>query len=434
MKNPLLEIVRKQKQKEAVGIFSVCTANPLVIEATIRFAKKNDIYVLLEATANQVNQEGGYTGMKADNYRDFVYEIADKNGLSREKIILGGDHLGPLTWTNEDDEVAMQKAEDLIGSYIAAGFTKLHIDASMRLKSDSLSEALSNEKIVMRTIRLAKAAKIAFEARKILVPNAVHPVFVIGSEVPIPGGSFDDDEIHITTTKDLKESLNEYEGEFIKNKLDDIWENIVAVVVQPGVEFGNHDIHEYSRENAAFLSKMIRNYNKIVFEGHSTDYQTKEHLREMVEDGIAILKVGPGLTFALREVLYLLELCELELIEVSQRSKFKAELDAAMLENEQYWKKYYSDDDLNEDFQRKYSYSDRCRYYLNTGRVETAINKLFCNFDNLELPLPLVSNYFPNQYQKIRNRVLSNTAESIMFDYLFGVLDDYLFATQQQLL
>ena len=45
----------------------------------------------------------------------------------------------------------------------------------------------------------------------------------------------------------------------------------------------------------------------LVFEAHSTDYQPPESLSRLVIDGFAILKVGPGLTFALREALYALD-------------------------------------------------------------------------------------------------------------------------------
>ena len=48
-----------QKRKEGmnyVGIPSFCTANDLVIEACLKQAKRFDDYVLLDATATQVNQ------------------------------------------------------------------------------------------------------------------------------------------------------------------------------------------------------------------------------------------------------------------------------------------------------------------------------------------------------------------------------------------
>ena len=100
----------RQAGMKYAGIPSFCTANELVIEACLRQAQRFDDYVLVEATANQVNQFGGYTGMLPADFRDFVYAIADRNGFDREKLILGGDHLGPLTWQNEPEESAMAKS------------------------------------------------------------------------------------------------------------------------------------------------------------------------------------------------------------------------------------------------------------------------------------------------------------------------------------
>ncbi|MFL1089387.1 class II D-tagatose-bisphosphate aldolase non-catalytic subunit, partial [Acinetobacter baumannii] len=92
--------------------------------------------VLIEATSNQVNQFGGYTGMQPADFRDFVYNIARTVGFPAERIILGGDHLGPNCWQDEPAAVAMEKSIDLIKAYVAAGFSKIHLDASMSCADD----------------------------------------------------------------------------------------------------------------------------------------------------------------------------------------------------------------------------------------------------------------------------------------------------------
>ena len=78
----------RQAGMRYAGIPSFCTANGLVIEACLKQAMRFDDCVLIEATANQVNQFGGYTGMKPADYRDFVYRIADRIGFERNRIIL----------------------------------------------------------------------------------------------------------------------------------------------------------------------------------------------------------------------------------------------------------------------------------------------------------------------------------------------------------
>ena len=60
---------------------------------------------------------------------------------------------------------------------------------------------------------------------------------------------------------------------------------------------------------------MIEQYDRLIFEAHSTDYQTPAALAALVRDHFAILKVGPALTFALREALWALDCIEREWID-----------------------------------------------------------------------------------------------------------------------
>uniref|UniRef100_UPI002027EB42 class II D-tagatose-bisphosphate aldolase non-catalytic subunit n=1 Tax=Shigella flexneri TaxID=623 RepID=UPI002027EB42 len=57
-------LIARHKAGEHIGICSVCSAHPLVIEAALAFDRNSTRKVLIEATSNQVNQFGGYTGMK----------------------------------------------------------------------------------------------------------------------------------------------------------------------------------------------------------------------------------------------------------------------------------------------------------------------------------------------------------------------------------
>ena len=297
-------------------------------------AKKRGIPVLIEATANQVNQFGGYTGMKPANFYAYCIELAQKVGLSERSIILGGDHLGPLTWSKLGEEQAMANAQELVRQYVLAGFTKIHLDTSMRLASDPADKGLSDEVIAKRGATLCAAAEKAFQERARSVPNAQKPVYVIGSEVPIPGGAQEVEEsISVTKPGDCKATISAFREAFEKNNLLQAWERVVAVVVQPGVEFGDRDVFEYNREAAKPLTAVLKEYPSLIFEGHSTDYQTPQKLREMVEDGIAILKVGPALTFALREGLLALEQIERVLFEGKDiwLSGFASVLENAML-------------------------------------------------------------------------------------------------------
>ena len=73
------------------GIPSYCTASGIVIEAALQQGKRFGDDVLIEGTSNQVNQFGGYTGMRPADYKEFVLGLADKVNFPRERVILGGD-------------------------------------------------------------------------------------------------------------------------------------------------------------------------------------------------------------------------------------------------------------------------------------------------------------------------------------------------------
>jgi D-tagatose-1,6-bisphosphate aldolase subunit GatZ/KbaZ len=432
--HPLKSIVLAQKKEIPLGIYSACSANELVIEAAMERALKDNDYVLIEATANQVNQYGGYTGMKPADFRDFVFALAKKVNFPKDKIILGGDHLGPLTWKSLPAEEAMTESIELIKQFVSAGFTKIHLDTSMHLGDDNIKLKLDTKVIAERGAILCEVAEKAFGELKQSNPTALQPVYVVGSEVPIPGGSQEEEEgIQITKASDFKESVDVFKNAFYSHNLQNAWENVIAVVVQPGVEFGDESIHEYNRDAAQELVKVLKGYPNLVFEGHSTDYQTSRALKEMVEDGIAILKVGPALTFALREGLFALNYIENELFQFNPEinlSNFIRVLDAAMAKNPENWIKHYHGSGSNIRLARKFSLSDRCRYYLPANEVREAIELLMKNLKSVQIPLTLISEYMPIQYTKIRNGLLKNDPESLVKDRVINCIDEYLYGTK----
>ncbi len=431
--NYMKEIIKQQKSGNPVGIYSACTASDYVIEAVLERALQVNDYALIEATANQVNQYGGYTGMTPVKYKEFVFEIADKVNFPKDKIILGGDHLGPLTWCTLDETEAMDKSKVLLRDYILAGFTKIHIDTSMKVESDSKELPLSTNIIAERGAILCSIAEEAYKELLKSEPTAIRPVYVVGSEVPIPGGSQEEeDTVAVTKVVDFKETVKTFENAFLKYDLKDAWDNVIAVVVQPGVEFGDETVIEYDCEKSKELINSLKEYKGIIFEGHSTDYQTKDCLRKMVEDGVAILKVGPALTFALREGLFALNLIEEELFKYDSNkelSNFTKELDHSMVKAPSNWKKHYHGSGDKIKYARKYSYSDRCRYYLPVEEVKESLKVMLDNFNNVEIPLTIIKQYMPIQYIKIREGRLANKAEELIKDHVVNCIDEYLYAT-----
>ena len=435
--NPLKRIVELQKQGKNVGIYSVCSANGYVIEAALKRGLSDNSCVLIESTANQCDQNGGYTGMKPADFKKYVLDIAEKNGFDQNRIFLGGDHLGPLTFAYKDEPEAMADAEELIRHYVSAGFTKIHIDTSMKVNSDDPDVRLSDEIIAGRGARLAQVAENTYRQLAEKDPDAIPPVYIIGSEVPIPGGAVgsEDNGVQVTKVEDFKNTVAAFKNAFQNAGLgQDVWDRVIAVVVQPGVEEKDSGCTEYDREKAKDLMASIKEFPGLVFEGHSTDYQTKIKLRELVEDGVGILKVGPGLTFAMREAMFALENIEKELLfgTNTEPSKFAETLDAEMLKNDKNWKKHYQGTELELRLKRKYSFSDRCRYYMPVPEVEKAADRLLSNLRTTGIPLNLLSQFMSIQYTKVREGLLENDPVALIEDRITNTIDEYLYATHQR--
>jgi len=429
MGNPLPahidKIVQAQKRGDARGIPSICSAHPYVLRAAIRRAVRHALPVLIEATCNQVNQHGGYTGMTPAVFVAFVRGIAEQEGLPKHLLVLGGDHLGPSVWQNAPAGRAMQEAEILVRDCVRAGFTKIHLDASMPLGGDDSSRPLDVELMASRAARLARAAEQAGAGEE----GASGLRYVIGTEVPLPGGAREHDQ-HVTVTSPAaaRETIDATGRAFEREGLQTAWERVVGLVVQPGVEFGDEFILDYDPAKARELVRFIESEPRLVYEAHSTDYQQVEALRRMVRDHFAILKVGPALTFALREMVFALARIEDELVagrRSAERSNLVEVLDQAMLREPRHWQTHYLGSPTQQALARRYSLSDRARYYWGDPQVRQSLKTLVGNLQSVHVPLGLLSQYFPDQFVRVRAGKLGNSPEEWIHDRIDSVLGDY---------
>jgi D-tagatose-1,6-bisphosphate aldolase subunit GatZ/KbaZ len=419
----LLDTVERHKSGDAVGIYSVCSAHPLVIEASVLQALDDGGYLLVEATSNQVDQFGGYTGMKPQDFRRLVLELARRHGLPEDRIVLGGDHLGPNRWQERPAEEALAYAGDLVASYVAAGFTKLHLDCSMACADDK--SPLDDSVVARRAATLASRAEQEASAGT----PADNPVYVVGTEVPVPGGAHDALEVLTPTSADAaRATLAAHENAFRTDGLEGVWNRVIALVVQPGVEFDHERVIDYDRSATGELRQVLDDHGRLVFEAHSTDYQTRANLRALVEDHWAVLKVGPALTFAMREALFALAAIENELVAEGERSELLSVVEHRMQEEPGYWEGYYPGGPAARHLLRRYSYSDRIRYYWAYPDVEDAQRRLFSNLAAREIPQPLLSQYLPRQYERVRHGGLESVPEALVFDRIRDTLQDYAVA------
>ena len=410
------------------GICSICSANELVLRAAFKRALKEQEIMLIESTSNQVDQFGGYTGMTPEGFLKYVESIAVAESFPTNKIVLGGDHLGPNVWQKEPADAAMKNAVDLITAYVKAGYIKIHLDTSMRCADDpgDPDKALDIKIIADRAAQLCQAAEMVSS-------DSNRPLYVIGTDVPIPGGAQEDlTDIRITPVNEVSETVEITKQAFFDHGLDEAWERVIAVVVQPGVEFGDSAIVEYDRKKAVGLTAYINSYGNLVYEAHSTDYQSKQALRQMVEDHFAILKVGPWLTFALRETLFSLAAIENELFSFEksrQLSDLVNIIEKQMVKHPKYWQAHYKGKEDKLRLARKYSYSDRIRYYWPDPEVKKSLDRLIDNLSGQDIPLSLLSQFLPRQYQAVREERIKNTVQELIDFSIYRVLDNYAYAT-----
>jgi D-tagatose-1,6-bisphosphate aldolase subunit GatZ/KbaZ len=415
--NALLDLVRRHKSGETVGIYSVCSAHPLVLEAALRFAQRSDSVALIEATSNQVNQDGGYTGMRPAAFRERVLGLATEVGLPHDRVVLGGDHLGPNCWQRLPATTALEKAGVMVAGYVTAGFRKIHLDCSMSCADDP--RALGDEVIAERNASLCEIAEAAWRRT-----GGEPPGYIIGSEVPVPGGAHETLEgLQVTTPQAAHDTIEAHRQAFVRHGVETAWERVMGLVVQPGVEFDHHQVIDYLPAKAVALSQSIEPVPGIVFEAHSTDYQTPAALQALVEDHFAILKVGPGVTFALREGFWALSDIA-EQLDLMPKESLKETMLAQMNRDPRYWSAYYLEAERRQ-FDLQFSLSDRIRYYWSAPAVERACAQLFKELSATGMPLTLISQYLPTQYAAIREGRLNNTPRELVLDVVEQVLRHY---------
>ncbi len=400
------------------GVISVCSAHPMVVEAAMLHAAAAGTTVLIEATCNQVNHQGGYTGLTPAAFRDQVYGIADQAGFPRRRVVLGGDHLGPNPWRHLPAGVALAEAEAMVAAYVAAGYEKIHLDTSMGCQGEP--EHLPDSVTAERAARLAVVAQAAATG----AGTALR--YVIGTEVPVPGGAVEEIEhLEVTRPDAVAATLEAHRGAFAAAGAQAAFEAVIAVVVQPGVEFDDRNVVVYQPGRAIELRAALGALPGLVFEAHSTDYQPLESLARLVADGFAILKVGPGLTFALREALYALDDIATVLSPAWSEHSLVAVMEKEMLEHPGYWQPYYRGTPDEQRVLRHFSYSDRTRYYWAAPRPQEAVGRLLDHLSKTTIPEPLISQFLPTLYPRVTSGALVPTPRALVLEAVRDVLSVY---------
>lgn len=419
----LNDIVAQNRAGHAVALASVCSAQPDVLRASLLLARERNRTILVEATSNQVNQFGGYTGMTPKKFIAHVRGLAEELGVDPSLVLFGGDHLGPQVWRSSDAETAMAHARDLMRSYVEAGFTKIHLDCS-----EGCAGEPAQVDDVLSAARAADLAAVCEQA----APNPDLLSYVVGTEVPPPGGARADEAgqtITPTAPERARHTLECHKTAFEAAGLGAAWKRVIALVVQPGLEFAPTHVDHFDMTAPDRLSDALDAAPQIAFEAHSTDYQNEDVFPELARRHFAVLKVGPALTFAYRQALYALDHLAGRMAGSPDGTGLSRVMEALMLANPSHWQKHYQGDAAELGLQRHFGYADRIRYYWPEPPARAAVDALFETLGRVA-PMPLREQYFsPSVIRRAETleTEAGSWARALIWAQIQAALSPYLF-------
>ena len=413
MSDMLRDIIARNKAGECIAIPSVCSAHPEVLSASLQLASSLNRPLVIEATSNQVNQFGGYTGMDARAFVAFIDDLKSKYGIAPNMVELGGDHLGPQVWKSETADRAMAKAHDLVSDYVRAGIKKIHLDCS---------EGCAGEPPMLDDVTAAERAALLAVSCLNAAPVPKDLIFVIGTEVPAPGGARLGEDGHIipTSLEAAVKTLMTHRAAFTEKGIADSWPQVSGLVVQQGVEFGPDHVFTMANGTDTGLRDAISEYPEICLEAHSTDFQPPETFAKLANMGFAFQKVGPALTFALRRALYALDHIVQELS--PSAVTLPQVMEAAMRSNPEHWRSHYSEDDMSK---WHCSYADRIRYYWPLPAVKEALQSLISTFDELKVPEHILAKSFSSDVLERSEGLTASRGHAIVRSEVQGALLPY---------
>jgi len=357
-----MKITRIIKDK---ALPSFCTSNIDVLNSILFFCHIKKLPCLIECTSNQVNQNGGYTNKNPKIFINEILNISKKINFDKNKLFLGGDHLGPLPWKNKNKDLAIKKSIVLIENFLKEEFCKIHIDTSIKCKDDKY---INNEIIFDRTSKILSHPKIKKKIKNKFI--------IIGTEVPL-SGSGDTEKVVVTKQKQIEDEVRKFRDILkslkIKNKL-------FGLVVEPGMKYNHSSILKPNLSSFSKKKKLSKK-NNFVYEAHSTDYQSQLILKKLVKNNFKFLKVGPELTYNYSRSLFLMHNIEKKIYKKND-SNIKNILIASMKKKNKYWKNYYEKKNPKLLIHSKL---DRMRYYFNIKSVESSVKILKKNINQLNI-------------------------------------------------
>jgi D-tagatose-1,6-bisphosphate aldolase subunit GatZ/KbaZ len=100
-------------------------------------------------------------------------------------------------------------------------------------------------------------------------------------------------------------------------------------------------------------------------------------------------------------------------------------VEETMLRDPKDWQPYYAGSVIEQKLLRKYSYSDRVRYYWHRPEIAAAVDRLVANLSGVKIPESMLSRYLPEQYLRLRRGEISGDPVALIVDKVRDVLRVY---------
>ena len=353
-------------------IFAACPNSPAVIRASLRAAKRNNAPIYFAATLNQVDCDGGYTGMTQEDFTRLVRFETERVHFTGP-VIVAIDHGGPWLkdrqrtekWSTED---AMNGVKKSFEAAVLAGYDLIHVDPTVDINVPK-GEIIDIHVVAARTVELIAHTE-AFRKSKGLPAIS----YEVGTE-EVHGGLADETTFDTFITE-LKKGL-------INAGLPDIWP--CFIVGKVGTDL---DTTLFDGEVARRLTSKVRPLGSYI-KGHYTDDVANPEDYPLC--GMGAANVGPEFTISEYRAL-----CELEQMEKGYHAEGRVAVLSHMKEilldevhESHRWEKWLHADEEGLDLceltpeRQDWIVATCCRYIWQQPRPLAARGTLYANLTRL---------------------------------------------------
>lgn len=349
-------------------IFAACPNSVSVVKAAFRAAKRNNAPIYFAATLNQIDCDGGYTGLTpAEFTRMAALEAAAVNYTGTTIIAI--DHGGP--WLKDKQNVerwsveqAMEGVKRSFEAAVLAGYDLIHVDPTVDIYVPK-GEIIDIRVVVRRTVELIAHVE-KFRRERNLPPIS----YEVGTE-EVHGGLADQQTFDRFLTG-LKSGLKEA-------GLEDVWPCFIVGKV-------GTDLHTtlFDPIVARELTDKVRPYGSYI-KGHYTDGVSNPEAYPT--SGMGAANVGPEFTMSEYDALAELEQCETELEaqgRIAQLSRMTAALKRLVCDSNR-WRKWLQPDEKDREFdelkpeRQSWLIKTGCRYIWQQPEALAARQRLYDN-------------------------------------------------------